>query len=123
MPAELSGGEQQRVSIARSLLLSPPLLLADEPTGNLDSRAGGEVLALLRALSTDDGRTIVMVTHDPSAAAIADRVVFLHDGRIAGEMRGGSTHDVMEALASLTPDAPAPAVAGGTAAGDGVRAG
>ena len=123
MPAELSGGEQQRVSIARALLLSPPLLLADEPTGNLDSRAGGEVLALLRALSTDDGRTIVMVTHDPSAAAIADRVVFLRDGRIAGEMRGGSTHDVMEALASLTPDAPAPAVAGGTAAGDGVRAG
>jgi putative ABC transport system ATP-binding protein len=116
-PSELSGGEQQRVSIARALLLSPPVLLADEPTGNLDSRAGGEVLALLRSLCSDDGRTIVMVTHDPSAAAIADRVVFLRDGRIAGEMPGGSTHDVMEAVAALTPDAPAPAIAGGTAAG------
>jgi putative ABC transport system ATP-binding protein len=116
-PAELSGGEQQRVSIARALLLSPQVLLADEPTGNLDSRAGSEVLAILRALSAEDGRTVVMVTHDPSAAAVADRVVFLHDGRVAGEMPGGSTHEVMEALAALTPDAPAPVVAGGTAAG------
>jgi putative ABC transport system ATP-binding protein len=116
-PSELSGGEQQRVSIARALLLSPQLLLADEPTGNLDSRAGSEILTLLRELSDVDGRTIVMVTHDPSAAAIADRVVFLRDGRIAGQMTGGSTHDVMEALAALTPDAPGPVVAGGTAAG------
>src|SRR5215213_2436848 len=106
-PSELSGGEQQRVSIARALLLSPQVVLADEPTGNLDSRAGSEVLRLLRALSSEDGRTVVMVTHDPSAAAIADRVVFLRDGRVAGGMESASTRQVAEGLAALTADSAA----------------
>jgi putative ABC transport system ATP-binding protein len=100
-PAELSGGQQQRVSIARALLLSPELMLADEPTGNLDSKAGREVLEALRELSEAEGHTIVMVTHDPAAAATADRVIFLRDGRIAGEVEGGSTRRAAEYLASL----------------------
>ena len=120
-PSELSGGEQQRVSIARALLLSPEIVLADEPTGNLDSRAGGEVLRLLRSLADGGECTIVVVTHDPSAAAIADRVVFLRDGGLAGEIPGGSTHDVMELMASLTPDETELLVAGGTAAGGDMR--
>jgi putative ABC transport system ATP-binding protein len=99
LPSELSGGEQQRVSIARSLLLEPPLLLADEPTGNLDSRAGAQVLSLLSDVSRREGRTVVMVTHDPGAGAIADRVVFLRDGRIVDSTRGGSSQDVAEAFA------------------------
>jgi putative ABC transport system ATP-binding protein len=103
IPSELSGGEQQRVSIARALLLEPELLLADEPTGNLDSRAGAAVLRILRELSTTEGHTVVMVTHDPSAAAMADRVVFLRDGEIAGEVQGGSTEPVLEFFMSLTP--------------------
>jgi putative ABC transport system ATP-binding protein len=106
-PAELSGGEQQRVSIARSLLLSPELLLADEPTGNLDSRAGAEVLAILREASRANGQTIVMVTHDPAAAATADKVTFLRDGRAAGEVPGGSVERIGEHFASLR-DEPAP---------------
>jgi putative ABC transport system ATP-binding protein len=103
VPSELSGGEQQRVSIARALLLSPELVLADEPTGNLDSRAGKGVLRLLRELNEREGHTIVMVTHDPSAAAVADRVVFLRDGQIAGEVQGGSTECVVEFLMTLEP--------------------
>jgi putative ABC transport system ATP-binding protein len=79
-PAELSGGQQQRVSIARALFLEPEIVLADEPTGNLDSGSGSEVLRILRDISSVDGRTVVMVTHDASAAAVADRVVFLRDG-------------------------------------------
>jgi putative ABC transport system ATP-binding protein len=109
-PSELSGGEQQRVSIARALLLSPELLLADEPTGNLDSRAGAQVLALIRELSRDEGHTVAMVTHDPSAAAIADRVVFLRDGRIREAIPGGSTQDVIDAFSRM--QAPEPALAG-----------
>jgi len=110
-PAELSGGQQQRVSIARALLLEPELVLADEPTGNLDTKSGREILHLLRQLSRTEGRTVVMVTHDPSAAAVADRVVFLRDGRVAGEVPGGSAQRVGEFLASLEPDVDVPAAA------------
>jgi len=101
LPAELSGGQQQRVSIARSLLLQPELLLADEPTGNLDTRSGREILAILHALANDGDHTIVMVTHDPAAAAVADRVVFLRDGKVAGEVTGGSTQRVIDFYSSL----------------------
>jgi len=107
LPQELSGGEQQRVSIARALLLSPQLLLCDEPTGNLDSRAGARVLRLLREVSDEERRTVVMVTHDPTAAAVADRIVFLRDGRVAGEVRGGSTQCVIDAFSRLLPSAEA----------------
>jgi putative ABC transport system ATP-binding protein len=82
-PDELSGGERQRVAIARALVNDPVVLLADEPTGNLDTRTGEEILALVRAVTRDTGTTAVMVTHDPSAAAVADRTVHLADGRIA----------------------------------------
>jgi putative ABC transport system ATP-binding protein len=101
LPAELSGGEQQRVSIARALLRDPELVLADEPTGNLDSRSSAEVLELLRELGDAEQQTVVMVTHDPGAAAIADRVVFLRDGRVAGEVPGGSRERVSEAFTAL----------------------
>jgi putative ABC transport system ATP-binding protein len=105
LPAELSGGQQQRVSIARALLLSPELVLADEPTGNLDSRASAGVLRVLRELNEEEGHTIVMVTHDPAAAATADRVIFLRDGKVAGEVEGGSSRRAAEYLTSLQPDA------------------
>ena len=98
LPAEMSGGEQQRVSIARALLRDPELVLADEPTGNLDSHSSAEVLELLRELSESEQQTVVMVTHDPGVAAIADRVVFLRDGRVAGEVPGGSRERVSEAF-------------------------
>src|SRR5262249_14644238 len=88
LPSELSGGEQQRVSIARALIMRPKLVLADEPTGNLDSHSEAEVLDLLSELNRNGGHTIVIVTHDPGAAAIATRVVFLRDGRVAGEVEG-----------------------------------
>jgi putative ABC transport system ATP-binding protein len=101
LPAEMSGGEQQRVSIARALLRDPELVLADEPTGNLDSRSSAEVLELLRGLSESEQQTVVMVTHDPGAAAIADRVIFLRDGRVAGEVLGGSRERVSEAFTEL----------------------
>jgi putative ABC transport system ATP-binding protein len=97
LPSELSGGEQQRVAIARALLRRPRLVLADEPTGNLDSKAGGTVMQLLRSV-VDEGQTVVMVTHDPGAAALADRVVFLRDGEIAGEVEGGDTDVVIDAF-------------------------
>ncbi|SFI57350.1 MULTISPECIES: ABC transporter ATP-binding protein [Microbacterium] len=84
-PHELSGGQQQRVAIARALATAPDLVFADEPTGNLDSRSGREVLALLAAASREHGQSIAMVTHDPVAAAYADRVLFLGDGRIVAD--------------------------------------
>jgi putative ABC transport system ATP-binding protein len=110
-PSELSGGEQQRVAIARALLLSPAVVLADEPTGNLDSRAGGQILRLMRDLNQDEGVTIVMVTHDPSAAAIADRIVFLRDGRVREQVDGGSTERVIDAFARVQGPATAPVLA------------
>jgi putative ABC transport system ATP-binding protein len=106
LPSELSGGEQQRVSIARALLLEPELVLADEPTGNLDSRSSAEILALLAELNSVEGHTIVMVTHDPAAAATAGRVVFLRDGRIAGEVEGGSAERVAERFTQLEREPP-----------------
>ncbi|MEJ5945216.1 ABC transporter ATP-binding protein [Pseudokineococcus basanitobsidens] len=100
-PAELSGGQQQRVAVARALLPRPDVVFADEPTGNLDSRAGAEVLSLLRSAARETGQTVVMVTHDPVAASYADRVVLLADGRLAGEVRDPTTESVLAALAAL----------------------
>ncbi|GAA4060336.1 MULTISPECIES: ABC transporter ATP-binding protein [Actinomadura] len=103
-PAELSGGQQQRVAIARALVTQPQVVFADEPTGALDTRSAREVLALLRETVRRDGQTIVMVTHDPVAAAHADSVVFLADGRLAGSMRAPSPEAVAERLAHLGDD-------------------
>ncbi len=98
-PDELSGGQQQRVAIARALINDAPLLLADEPTGNLDSKTGEEVLYLMRKLVKDYARTVVMVTHDPKAAAYADSIITLSDGRIIQQVGMGTTSPiVMEAL-------------------------
>ncbi len=101
LPGELSGGEQQRVSIARALLSSPEIVLADEPTGNLDTRSSGEVLELLRELNEAEDQTLVIVSHDPEAAATAGRVIFLRDGKVAGEVTGGSRQQVIEAFSAL----------------------
>jgi putative ABC transport system ATP-binding protein len=84
-PNQLSGGEQQRVAIARALVAEPSLILADEPTGNLDTRSGDEIASLLRNVSKDYNRTIIMVTHDPRIAAYADRIIFLKDGKVVDE--------------------------------------
>ena len=84
-PGQLSGGEQQRVAIARALVADPSLILADEPTGNLDTRAGDEIADLLRQVSTEFNRTVVMVTHDPRIAAYAERIIFLKDGKVIDE--------------------------------------
>jgi putative ABC transport system ATP-binding protein len=100
-PSQLSGGQQQRVAIARALITRPAVLLADEPTGALDTRSGRDVLGLLRGMADDPGRAVVMVTHDPSAAAHADRVVFLTDGRLAGTLRQPTAEQVAARLASL----------------------
>ena len=101
-PSELSGGQQQRVAIARALITQPTVLFADEPTGNLDSSAGAAVLALLRDAVAIDGQTTVMVTHDPRAAAAADRVVFLADGRIVGDLAEPTEDQVIDAMHKAT---------------------
>jgi putative ABC transport system ATP-binding protein len=101
-PAQLSGGQQQRVAVARALITSPTVLFADEPTGNLDSAAGAEVLQLLRDAVDLDGQTTVMVTHDPRAAAIADRVLFLADGRIVDDIAAPTEEAVLAAMKVVT---------------------
>src|SRR3954470_10151393 len=101
-PSELSGGQQQRVAIARALVSRPTVVFADEPTGNLDSQTSGEILTLLRGAVDMYGQTTVMVTHDATAAAIADRILFLADGRIAKELGHSSAHDVLAALEDLS---------------------
>jgi putative ABC transport system ATP-binding protein len=101
-PAELSGGQQQRVAIARALVSRPTVVFADEPTGNLDSTTGAEILELMRASVEDYGQTMVMVTHDAEAAAMADRVLFLADGRIVQELPRSSRHEILAAIETLT---------------------
>ena len=104
-PDQLSGGQQQRVAIARAFITQPSIVLADEPTGNLDSKSGEEVLNLLRRSCDELGQTIVMVTHDPKAASFADRVVFLKDGRVVDELKldggRGETAKILERLKAL----------------------
>jgi putative ABC transport system ATP-binding protein len=100
-PAELSGGQQQRVAAARALASRPDIVFADEPTGALDSTAGAELLGFLRKAVTDLGQTVVMVTHDPTAAAYADRVVFLADGHIVDEMREPTADEVLDHMKHL----------------------
>jgi putative ABC transport system ATP-binding protein len=100
-PSELSGGQQQRVAVARALVSKPAVLFADEPTGNLDSRSGGEVLQLLRDAVDSMHQTVVMVTHDPTAAAHADNVVFLADGRIVDEMEQPTAERVLARMSAL----------------------
>ena len=100
-PSQLSGGEQQRVAIARGLVTRPTILFADEPTGNLDSKTSAEILDLLRQSAEAYSQTIVMVTHDPRAAVIADRLLFLADGRITQELVGASTERVLEVMSTL----------------------
>ncbi|MFE7192465.1 ABC transporter ATP-binding protein [Kitasatospora sp. NPDC057541] len=97
-PSELSGGQQQRVACARALAGRPEIVFADEPTGNLDSQAGTEVLRLLRRSVDELEQTVVMVTHDPTAASFADRVVFLADGRVAGELRSPTAEAVLQRM-------------------------
>jgi putative ABC transport system ATP-binding protein len=100
-PSELSGGQQQRVAIARALIAAPEVVFADEPTGNLDSRSGAEVLSFLRRSVRELDRTIIMVTHDPTAAAYADRVVLIADGRIAGDIADPTPESVLAGLDAL----------------------
>ena len=100
-PSELSGGQQQRVAVARALASRPDIIFADEPTGNLDSRTGAEILRFMRTAVTDLGQTIVMVTHDPVAAAYADRVVFLADGKIVDQMDAPTAERVLDRMKRL----------------------
>jgi putative ABC transport system ATP-binding protein len=101
-PSELSGGQQQRVAIARALVAQPTVVFADEPTGNLDSRTGTEILELLRASTTDLGQTMVMVTHDAQAASIADRVLFLADGAIVRELPKSPAADILATMTEIS---------------------
>ncbi|MBI4261428.1 MAG: ABC transporter ATP-binding protein [Actinobacteria bacterium] len=100
-PAELSGGQQQRVAAARALSSRPAIVFADEPTGNLDSRSGGELLAFMREAVREFGQTIVLVTHDPTSAAYSDRVVFLADGRVVDELHAPTAERVLDRMKSL----------------------
>ncbi len=101
-PSELSGGQQQRVAVARALVSKPTVLFADEPTGNLDSQTSSEILGLLRGAVDTYGQTTVMVTHDPRAATIADRVLFLADGVIVNELGRSSQAEILDALSAVT---------------------
>ncbi len=101
-PSELSGGQQQRVAIARALVSKPTVVFADEPTGNLDSKTGGEILELLRQAVQDAGQTTVMVTHDARSASIADRILFLADGNIVRELPRSEPHDVIQAMEEIS---------------------
>jgi len=100
-PAELSGGQQQRVAVARALASQPEIIVADEPTGNLDSRSSAQLLGYLATAVRELGQTIVMVTHDPGAAAVSDEVLFLADGRIAGQLAGPAPDTILDQLKSL----------------------
>jgi putative ABC transport system ATP-binding protein len=102
LPSELSGGEQQRVAIARSLVTRPTILLADEPTGNLDSATGGGILQLMRDSVESYGQTTIMVTHDARAASIADRILFIADGLIVKELVGGSPAEVLTVMGEIS---------------------
>jgi len=101
-PSELSGGQQQRVAIARALVSQPTVLFADEPTGNLDSTSGAEVLSLLREAVELDGQTTLMVTHDPLAASVADRVLFLADGRVVADLAEPTEGEILVAMKEAT---------------------
>ena len=101
-PAEMSGGQQQRVAVARALVAEPTVLFADEPTGNLDSRTSAEVLGLLRDAVTAYGQTTVMVTHDAHAAAVADRVLFIADGRLVSDVEGATEDEILETVKELS---------------------
>jgi len=108
-PNELSGGQQQRVAIARALVTNPSIILADEPTGNLDSRAGAEIMELFHRMHTEQGLTIVMVTHDPDIAAQCERVVHIRDGKILSDERNGDRRRVPGIAEQLTaPAIPVP---------------
>jgi len=100
-PSELSGGQQQRVAVARALASQPEIIFADEPTGNLDSRSGGEILEFMRKAVLELGQTIVMVTHDPNAAAYAGRVIFLADGKIVDEIREPTSQAILDKMQRL----------------------
>ena len=112
-PVQLSGGEQQRVGIARALVKNPDLILADEPTGNLDTKSSQEVISMLRSLNDNDGKTIVIVTHDPEIAAVAKRIVAFRDGKIIEDRLTGSARS-QGSITSAAPSAPPGWVSGDT---------